>query len=180
MLYYGVNYTHWDCKILQVQKTPPSFSLIWKLLLKKRCNLHIIIPFQVLIPSSVNIHARSSPVVCRLWAFELSSFSALPIPTSDSQPWSPLDLLSKPSVMYIFFLNPYSDFSVTYILLRPRFPGLLIISISVRVTLPSSRRDYGSRFLFNLRRPITLLLLLLNEVVELCLQQICWLMLEDN
>lgn len=105
MLYHGVNYTHWDCKILQVQKTPPSFSLIWKLLLKKRCNLHIIIPFQVLIPSSVNIHARSSPVVCRLWAFELSSFSALPIPTSDSQPWSPLDLLSKPFVMYIFFFK---------------------------------------------------------------------------
>ena len=73
--------------------------------------------------------------------------------------------------MYIFFLNPYSDFSVTYILLRPRFPGLLIISISVRVTLPSSRRDYRSRFLFNLRRPITLLLLLLNGAVELCVRE---------
>ena len=162
MLYYGVNYTHWDCKILQVQKTPPSFSLIWKLLLKKRCNLH---KFSSPVPSTSMLALHPSSV-----GYEPLSFLRFPH-------FRYLDLLSKPSVMYIFFLNPYSDFSVTYILLRPRFPGLLIISISVRVTLPSSRRDYGSRFLFNLRRPITLLLLLLNEVVELCLQQICWLML---
>ena len=59
MLYYGVNYTHWDCKILQVQKTPPSFSLIWKLLLKKRCNLH---KFSSPVPSTSMLALHPSSV----------------------------------------------------------------------------------------------------------------------
>ena len=114
MLYYGVNYTHWDCKILQVQKTPPSFSLIWKLLLKKRCNLHIIIPFQVLIPSSVNIHARSSPV-CRLhmslWAFFVFRTSDTHLRLST--------LIASWSVYYFFFKSVLWFFRHVHIIATP-------------------------------------------------------------
>ena len=115
--------------------------------------------------SSSHPQFRQHPWSVFTWAF-------LVLRTSDLSTLIAASPLDEPFRHKFFFFNPYSDFSVTYILLlRPRFLGLLIISISVRVTLPSSRRDYRSRFL---------LLLLLNGAVELCLQQICWLMLEHN